>query len=228
MSKGSSTKMKGQGLFKLLIFISLMAPLLFVAAVFGTRFGLWDLAFGFEILTLKIAPVLAAVGLVAALLALGLGLRQIKTVWPYVATTMIVAITSLALFQVLGARYAVSGGADVTTNVSEPPPFTRLIAAERRGVITVPETCEGLTSVPRQVAPETASAAMRQAGFIPVGTAAFRADGYRESFWFGQVHHVAIRIRPGQTDVRVAARYPVKAGDQSCQLAKAVVAALQA
>lgn len=228
MSKMGSNKSGGQGLFKLLTLIVFLAPLLFFVAVFGTRLGLWGLPVGFELLTLKVAPFLAWVGLVAGILMLALGLRQIKTALPYMLVSILVAGGSLALFQVFGGRYEQAGGSDVTTNVAEPPAFSRTIAAQRRSLTSVPEACEGLVSVPRQVAPETASAAMRQAGFTPIGSAAFRADGYRESFWFGQVHHVAIRIRPGQTDVRVSALYPVKAGQEACDLARAVVAGLEA
>jgi hypothetical protein len=227
MSKGSSATRGGQGIFKLLTLISLLSPLLFFVAVFGTRLGLWGLPVGFELLTMKVAPLLAWAGFAAALIALGLSVRRFKAVWPYVVTSVVVSAATISLFQVLGARYDRPGGSDVTTNVADPVAFSRAISAQRRNLTAPSEACDGLTSVGRQVAPETASAAMRQAGFTPIGTAPFRADGYRESFWFGQVHHVAIRIRPGQTDVRVAALYPVKAGDEACRLARDVVAALQ-
>lgn len=213
-------------LFRVLTFLSLLTPLLFFVAVFGTRLGLWSLSFGFEVLTFQIGKALAWVGGAVALLALVMGLRRLGQVWPWVVSSLIGAVATLVLYQIQGAAYAVPGGPDVATSVADAPVFSRAIMAERRGRLGQAEACEGLVSVPRQVAPETASAAMKQAGFTPRGGAAFRADGYRESFWFGQTHDVAIRIRPGQTDVRVSARHPVKDGDQSCQLAKAVVAGL--
>lgn len=229
MSKGSAVAKGGQGVFKLLTLISLLSPLLFFIAVFGTRLKVWGVSFGFEVLTMQVALALAWVGGAAALLALGLALgqRRMKSVWLYVVTCVVVAGVSLAVFQVQARAYGVAGGTDVTTDAAEPVGFSRQVMGQRRGLPNQPEVCEGLVTVSRQVAPITAIEAMRQAGFTPMGSAAFRADGYRESFWFGQVHHVAIRIRPGQTDVRVGARYPVKDGDQACQLAKAVVAGLQ-
>ena len=227
MSKGGSTKRSAQGLMKLLTLISLLAPLLVLVAVFGTRFGLWSLSLGLETLTFAIGGKLALVGGVAALGVVALGLRQWRAVWPLMLVAVVSAVASLTLYKVQAPRYNVPGAADVTTNAVEPPPFSKAVLAERGGVETTAEPCDGLVSVARQVAPETAAYAMREAGFTVRGVAPFRADGHRESFWFGQVHDVAIRIRPGQTDVRVAARYPAKDGDQACTLAKAVVKGLQ-
>lgn len=214
-------------LVKILVLLSLLCPLVFLVAVFGTRLGAWSLSFGFEVLALQVGRVLAWVGAAAALLAGVIALRHLRQAGIYAAVAVVAAVGSLAAYQVQLARYAAPGGADVTTDAAEPPAFSRAVMAERGGVQTRPQTCSGLEPVMRQVAPETASYAMREAGFTALGTAAFRADGYRESFWFGQVHHVAIRIRPGRTDVRVAARYPVPAGDEACRLARAVVAQLQ-
>ena len=102
MGKGSSASTNGQGVFKLLTLISLLAPLLFFVAVFGTRLGLWSLSLGFEVLTLQIARALAWVGAGAALLALGLGLRRLKSVWPFVAVSVVVSGLTLGLFWVQG------------------------------------------------------------------------------------------------------------------------------
>lgn len=215
------------GLWKVAIAVSLACPLLFVIAVFGTRLGLWSLSFGFEILALQVGRVLAWVGLAAAPVACVLTLRHLKQVWPYAVATAVFGVASLAVFMARAEPYKDEGAPDVTTDAADPVAFSRAVMLQRAGAGTAPVACEGLVPVMRQSAPENALYAMKQAGVIAYGTSAFRADGYQESFWFGQVHHVAIRIRPGRTDVRVAARYPVKGGQEACNLAKAVATGLQ-
>jgi hypothetical protein len=135
----------------------------------------------------------------------------------------------VALFMVQGQRFAVPAANDVTTDAGEPPAFSRAVLAMRggQGGATPSVACPDLVSVPRQVAPETAAAALEAAGFTPRGAAAFRADGSKEGFWFGLTHDAAIRIRPGRTDVRVAQREGVAVGDEACRLARAITDGLQ-
>src|SRR5690606_19767257 len=116
------------------------------------------------------------------------------------------------------------------TDVTEIPSFSRLVQDDRRraGAITPPGPTACAAMVPSQMAPEAATAALEAAGFTVVGSAPFRAEGFRKGFWFGFTHDAVIRIRPGQTDVRVTAREGVAQGDVACRQVAAIVAGLQA
>ena len=205
------------------------APLLVLLAVFGTRFGLWGAGFGLDVLTLKIGRILAFAGLAAALVAVILALKDMKRRGLYAVVSLVVAGATVALFAVQGQRFAVPADNDVTTDAAEAPAFSRAVLAMRgeQGATTASVACPGLVSVSRQVAPETAAAALAAAGFTVRGAAPFRADGAREGFWFGLTYDAAIRIRPGRTDVRVAQREGVRVGDEACRLARAITDGLQ-
>lgn len=202
-----------------------VAPLVVLAAVFGTRFGLWSAGFGLEVLTLKIGRILAFAGLAAALIAVIIALKDVRRRGLYAAVSLAVAGATVALFLVQQQRFAVPADNDVTTDPAEAPAFSRAVLAMRGGAGDggASVACPDLVSVPRQVAPETAAAALSAAGFTVRGAAPFRADGAQEGFWFGLTYDAAIRIRPGRTDVRVAQREGVSVGDEACRLAQAVV-----
>ncbi len=204
-----------------------LAPLLVLVAVFGTRFGLWNASFGLEILTLKVARILAFAGLAAALVAVLIAFKDMRRRGLYAAVSLVVAGAAVALFAVQGQRFTVPAANDVTTDAAETPAFSRAVLAMRGGRAEESVACPDLVSVPRQVAPETAAAALEAAGFTVRGVAPFRADGAKEGFWFGLTYDAAIRIRPGRTDVRVAQREGVKVGDEACRLARAITAGLQ-
>lgn len=204
-----------------------LAPLLVLVAVFGTRFGLWGAGFGLEILTLRIGRILAFAGLAAALIAVLIAFRDMRRRGLYAVVALVVAGVTMALFLVQEGRFAVPADNDVTTDAAEAPAFSRAVLAMRGGQDGASVACPELVSVPRQVAPETASAALSAAGFTVRGAAPFRADGAKEGFWFGLTYDAAIRIRPGRTDVRVAQREGVKVGDEACRLARAVMDGLQ-
>ncbi len=206
-----------------------LAPLLVLVAVFGTRFGLWSASFGLEVLTLKIARILAFAGLAAALVAVLIAFKDMRRRGLYAAVSLVVAGATVALFAVQGQRFAVPAANDVTTDAAEAPAFSRAVLAMRggQGEASASVACPGLVSVSRQVAPETAAAALSAAGFTVRGAAPFRADGAKEGFWFGVTYDAAIRIRPGRTDVRVAQREGVMVGDEACRLARAVMTELQ-
>lgn len=208
-----------------------LAPLLVLVAVFGTRFGLWSAGFGLDVLTLKLGRILAVAGLAAALVAVIIALKDVRRRGLYAAVSLAVAGATVALFLIQERRFAVPADNDVTTDAAETPAFSRAVVAMRGGQGTGKDgasvACPALVSVPRQVAPETAAAALAAAGFTVRGAAPFRADGAKEGFWFGLTYDAAIRIRPGRTDVRVAQREGVKVGDEACRLARAITTGLQ-
>ncbi|MNS13347.1 hypothetical protein D3C72_449400 [compost metagenome] len=204
-----------------------LAPLLVLVAVFGTRFGLWSAGFGLEVLTLKIGRILAFAGLAAALVAVVAAFKDMRRRGLYAVMSLIVAGATVALFLVQEGRFAVPADNDVTSDAAEAPAFSRAVLTMRGGQGGASVACPDLVSVSRQVAPETAAAALSAAGFTVRGAAPFRADGAKEGFWFGLTYDAAIRIRPGRTDVRVAQREGVTVGDEACRLARAVMDGLQ-
>ena len=208
-----------------------LAPLLVLVAVFGTRFGLWSAGFGLDVLTLKLGRIQAVAGLAAALVAVIIALKDVRRRGLYGAVSLAVAGATVALFLIQERRFAVPADNDVTTDAAEAPAFSRAVVAMRggpgAGKVDASVACPALVSVPRQVAPETAAAALAAAGFTVRGAAPFRADGAKEGFWFGLTYDAAIRIRPGRPDVRVAQREGVKVGDEACRLARAITTGLQ-
>ena len=223
----SNTRPKGQGLAKLLLLTALLAPSLLLVAVLGTVLGLWSADFGMGVLALKAGRVLAYLGLAGALIACLLAFRE-RRLLGIAGVALLFAAVTLGGFLVQERRWT-DAPRDVATDLSDPPVFARVLAAERRlaGVSeSRPQACEGLVSAPTQVASETAAWALEKAGFTVLGTAPFRVDGRKEGAWFGLTHDVTVRIRPGRTDVRVAGRDNLQVGDEACRLAKAVVAEL--
>lgn len=205
--------------------LTLATPALVMAAVLGVRFAGWDLALGYDALTLTVGRGLAYVGLAAALAAVILARGDVARRGAWAGVAVIVAVASMAAYVIQDRRLDAAAPGDVTTNPDEPPVFSRLVQDRGggRGVTEAPQACDGMGSIPTQVAPETAAWALKQAGFDVLGYAAFRAEGVREGFFFGFSHDAVIRIRPGQTDVRVTARDGRPQGDQACRLMKRIV-----
>ena len=218
---------RGQFLARGLLLTTLLTPSLLLAAVVGTLAGLWSADFGMGVLALKAGRILAFVGLAAALAACFLAFRE-RRLWATGSVALLIAGLTVGGYLAQERRFT-EAPRDVTTDPADPPPFARILAAERRldHAPDVPsQPCEGVAPAATQVAPETAAWALEKAGFTVLGTSPFRVDGSKQGAWFGLTHDVTVRIRPGRTDVRVAARDSLSVGDESCRLAKAVVAGL--
>lgn len=227
----AGTKGKGTGGIQILTVVAAAAPILVLVAIFGARAGAWSAAFAFDTLTMTLGRYLALVGVAAAALAVVLALQDMKRRWVFAAVAVVIAGATLAVFLVQQARFGSGAPSDVSSDLNEVPNYSRLIAGQRAraGAVALaqPGTCAAAVTLPTQVTPEAASAALTQAGFTVIGAAAFRAEGVHEGFWFGFTHDAVIRIRPGQTDVRVTAREGVAQGDEACRLAGAVVEVLK-
>ena len=120
---------------------------------------------------------------------------------------------------------------DISTDVAEIPGFGPL-DARRGGTLPAraggPEACPGAVPVMTQVAPASAVWALQEAGFsLQGGVTVARAAGTQRGFWFGSVHDAVIRIRPGRTDIRVAARDGRPHGGEACRLASRISALLR-
>lgn len=227
----AGSKGKSSGGIRILTAVAAAAPILVFVAMIGGQFGLWSKTFAFDVLTLTVARYVALAGVGAAALAVVLALQDMKRRGAFAAVAVLVAGATLGVFLVQQGRFGTGAPNDVSSDLAEPPGFSRQMEARRAEDSAVavgsPGACDAAVMVPTQVAPETASAALKAAGFRVIGTAAFRAEGVHEGTWFGLGHDAVIRIRPGQTDVRVTAREGVTQGDEACRLAGAIVTAMK-
>ena len=221
-----------------LLALTLLAPAVVFVAVAGIEIGLWDWTVGYSLLAMRVGLAFAALGAVAALggVIVALGERKAR---PFALVGLLAGAATAVIYGLHIASYGVpiAGGgaivADVTTNPTDPPAFSRSLADQRAaaGAPTLTDgafgACEASTA-PTQVAPSVAAYALQQAGFEVLGSGVGRADGTRTGFWFGFRHDAVIRIRPGQTDVRVAAREARPDGGEACRLLQKIVSNLQA
>ena len=221
----------GEGRVQALAALTVAAPMLVLVAALGTRMGAWPVEVGYDLLAMRAAWFLAFLGAAAAIGALVLSLRNFRRLGPPALAAVLIAGATLGGFIWQKARFAAGPVENVSTDLVEIPGFGDL-ADERRGRGPGPavgaEACPGALPVMRQIPPATALYALEQAGFTVRGGGVARADGSHEGFWFGVDHDAVIRIRPGRTDIRVAARDHRPHGGEACRMATAVSEALRA
>ena len=224
------TPAKGRGLVQALLVAAAASPLLVLLSALGVRAGLLSLETGWSLLTLQIAWWLAWLGGAAALVAVVVALKDLRRSGVFALAAVLIAGATLAGFVWQKGRLAAGPLEHVSTDLEEIPGFGDL--AERRpgsgpGPAVGVADCPGAQPVMRQVAPEVAGWALEQAGFRVRGFGVQRADGTRTGYWFGVTHDAVIRIRPGRTDIRVAARDSLPHGGEACRLATRISEALR-
>lgn len=200
------------------------APLvLIVAAIAATRFGGVDLSVSYDLLTWTVARALAWIGLAGALVAAVLALHDIRGRGPYALAALVFAGATVAGFVERQGRDATPTPRDITTNVAEPPAFSRAVALHRR---STPASCDAVVAIPSQVLAQQAVSALVDAGFVVNRTTTFEVEAAHEGAWFGFVSDAVVRIRPGRTDIRVAARDARPDGGATCRLAARIAGEL--
>lgn len=211
--------------------VALASPLLVLIAAFGTSLEIWDASFGLDVLALQVGWGLSFIGVAAALGVVFLARRDLRRLGIYAAVALVVSVATLGAFVWQKSRLASDRPEDVSTNLADRPGFSNSIQAVRGegGPATAigPETCPQAQPIMRQVSPQRAYEALQAAGFTARGAYAARADGDRTSFWFGITHDAVVRIRPGRTDIRVAARDDRPHGGEACRLAGKISTVLQ-
>jgi hypothetical protein len=215
-----------------LLGVTLLAPLVAFVGAGGIQIGLWDWRVGYDLLAQKVGWGLCLLGIVAAIAALILARRSLRRSGLVALLAVAVALLTFAGFWMSRSQAVGSDSrSDVTTNIADPPGFGAILLAQRadagsfvpRRIAGQADGCENPGSVPTQIAPETATEALRKAGFTPLGRGVARADGTYETFWFSFGYDAAIRIRPGQTDVRVVSRQDRDDGGLACRLLNRIV-----
>jgi NADH:ubiquinone oxidoreductase subunit K len=201
-----------------LVFI---APLFIFVAALGTRTGLWSYGTGHDQMMMRFGVVLATMAVLAGLALLVAAFRRRAPIWLAGLAVIVAALTFGGLAWHM-TRITSGPPDDISTDLTEIPGFGPLAAvrgdagpAETGGV----EACPDAVPVLRQAPPATAAWALQQAGFNVRGSVTVsRAVGSQRGFWFGTTHDAVIRIRPGRTDIRVAARDGRPHGGEACRL----------
>jgi hypothetical protein len=210
---------KGRAAVQALTALAVLSPLLVLVSALGVRTGLIPFETGYDLLTMRVGWWLAFAGAAAALLAAALAFRDVKGLGLFALVAVLAGGATLGVFVWQKGRLASGPGENVSTDLAEVPGFGDLRSDAGGGPAVGPEACPGARPVMTQVAPEGAAWALQEAGFTLGRTGVSRADGTRRGFWFGVVHDAVIRIRPGRTDIRVAARDGRPHGGEACRLA---------
>jgi hypothetical protein len=221
----------GAGRVQALALLAVAAPMLILAAALGTRVGAWPVEIGYDLLTMKAGWYLAFFSTAGALGALVLSFADFRRLGGLAVMAVLVSGATLGGFVWQKARIAAGPVENVSTDLTEVPGFGDLgdqRVGQGPGPAVGAESCPGALPVMRQIAPATAIYALEEAGFTLRGAGVARADGSREGFWFGFDHDAVIRIRPGRTDIRVAARDHRSHGGEACRMATAISETLRA
>lgn len=224
MSKSSGP---ARAIVTLFVLVVLAAPATMLVSVYGTRLGFFDIATGLGTLGLKVVPLMSWVALGAGVLASLLALLN-RSMLPMALGALAVAAVMVGGFHYQTRNFG-PAPRDITSNVDDPPTFAGRLGQERRSArppASIPVMCDGVEAVPSQMASDSVAWAMDKAGITVMGVSPFRVDGWTESNFYGIRHDVSVRIRPGRTDIRIAARDNQPLGDQACDLARALTAAL--
>ena len=210
---------RGGGLVKALTALAALTPLLVMVAALGVRTGVLSVETGYDLLTWRVGWWLAFVSAGAGVLALIVAVRDLKRLGLFALVAVLAGGGSLGMFVWQKGRLASGPGENVSTDLAEVPGFGDLRVDTGGGPAVGGEACPGARPVMTQIAPESAAWALQEAGFRLGRTGVARADGTRDGFWFGFTHDAVIRIRPGRTDIRVAARDGRPHGGEACRLA---------
>lgn len=208
--------------------LAMTAPITAIVAMGGFRLGWWSYGVAWNGLTLGVALPLFVLGFLGALYALGLAVKSPKSAGLPALAALVVSATGLGLFAWLLMFQASDAAPDVSTNPSDPPAFpAQMIAA---GAPAGPPPQEGACEVEAylsQSAPGAAGYALQKAGFTIGGVGVGRAVGTQSGAWFGSTWDAVVRIRPGRTDIRVAAREPARDRGDACRMAQRIAEALR-
>lgn len=199
--------------------VSCAAPVVVIMSAFAARIGFLPVDMAVEVFTLRVAQSVAFAAPAAVVIALWITRRHWRRAAKYAVPALIVSCLSLGLFRYQTLQMAQSGPLDVSTNAIDPPGM-RLQAG-------APATCNGLAAVETQLLPEAAAWALQEQGFAITEAGLFEVAGTRQGFWFGRRYDAVVRIRPGRTDLRLAAAGDRNDGGAVCRQALALAKSLQ-
>ncbi|MFJ6023723.1 hypothetical protein ACIQC9_03885 [Brevundimonas sp. NPDC092305] len=221
--------MTGRPVARILFVVACATPVLLLATALSTRTGLLSPEIGYDLISRIVLFGLAGVGAVAGLAALVLAVWK-KAGWLLALVSVAVSVLTLGVYVWQGPRVDQSVGEDVSSDLNEIPGFGPLSAVRSAGgpsgTVGV-DACPGALPAMTQSLPESVVFELQKRGFSVRRAGVTGVYGTHRGFWFGFTHDVAVRIRPGRTDIRVAARDDRPHGDQACRLASELSAALR-
>lgn len=208
--------------------LAMAAPLVAILAMAGFRLGWWPYGVAWNILTLGVALPLFVLGFLGALYALRLAVKSPKAAGLPALAALVVSATGLGIFAWLLLIQSTSAAPDVSTDSADPPAFpAQMIAAGAPAGAPAQAAACAVEAYPSQSAPGAAGYALREAGFTIAGLGVGRAVGTQSGDWFGSTWDAVIRIRPGRSDIRVAARDPAQDRGDACRMAQRIAEALK-
>lgn len=220
---------------------SLLIPVYFLVAAFGTKFGLFPWTVGFVDLTInwgaqRILPAAGVLALIALLLAVFVQPRR-----GIVAALVALAIPAAALgyaFYVRNAAADIPPIHDISTDLMDPPAFSEPVVQARAQV----PSSNDLDLLNKRTGDGRAFTALQQQAYgdiaaIPTGLEPSRAfdialdlareqgwtigradpqagmiEATAESFWFGFIDDIAVRVRPDGAGARIDMRSVSRVG----------------
>ena len=217
------------------LMIAALAPATAFAALLGYKFNLWPAGVALDVLTLKITPVLAVLGVFGALYAATAALSERRYAGSLGLAAVLVSAITIGAF---GWHYVLArdarGGGDVSTDAADSPYYPERIMAKRTESRAPPVPalvgaggCE-VSFLPTQVAPGVVAYALDKAGFDVPAVGVGGGSGSLITFWYNRTYDAVVRVRPGRTDVRVTARDFSHDRGEACRLAKKIVAGMTA
>lgn len=207
--------------------VTLAGPLVALAAMGGLRLGWWPYGVAWNALTLMVALPLTLIGAASALYAVALGVTRPRFAGLAALGAVLISGVTLAAFARVLLVQSQDAGPDISTDPADPPGFSaQLVAAGApQGAPSPAGNCP-VQAYPSQSAPGAAGYALQTAGFDIGSLGVGRAVGTQTGAWFGTTWDATIRIRPGRTDIRVAAREPDQDRGEACRLAIRIAEAL--
>lgn len=202
--------------------VALIAPAIALAAAVVLHVFPMQRAWPFDVAVMTVGRYVAYGAVIVAVLAFVHALGDFKRRGLFAIIALLVAGGAAGLYVFQTRALAQNWPADVSTYPTDPP--MDLVSVGKTSA-----TCDGLTPVPSQLASEQVSAALQNVGFTITRSSLFSVTGVRQAIWFRETQEVAVRIRPGRTDIRVVTRnYRAHDGGAACRLALRVRAELQA
>lgn len=199
--------------------VACAAPLLLLTAALLTRTGVISPELGYDGLARRVAFGLAFPGVAAGLAAVWLSARK-RVGRRFAVVSLVIALATVGGFFWQTPRVVAGPVEDVSTDLTDLPGFG--VLAEGRGT-TGPtrtvgvEACPGALPAMTQSLPEAVVYELQRLGFGVRRAGVTGVYATRRGFWFGFTEDVVVRIRPGRTDIRIAARDARPHGGQACR-----------
>jgi uncharacterized protein (DUF1499 family) len=210
--------------------LGVLAGLALLAAGPGYRFGLWPLGTGFAILRYAAYGGIAGAAVAAVGFALAVAGRQRRAIWQALAGLLIGLIVVGVPWSYVRAAHALPPIHDITTDPDNPPAFDEATLSLRAGAAN-PTTYGGqdvadqqrqaypdirplVINVPTDRAFDLALDAARAEGWRIVATEPQRRriEASDQTFWFGFIDDIAVRISPQPTGSRIDVRSVSRVG----------------